>query len=75
MDKVAHASSFRSEAEVPTDLLAGLLMEQASAPSETRMKPLGLPLKIYAVMAVTTLLTFATLTTGYQLLFSHQLFA
>jgi len=25
--------------------------------------------KVYAVMAVTTALTFATLTTGYQLLF------
>jgi len=26
-------------------------------------------------MAVTTVLTFATLTTGYQLLFSHSVFA
>ena len=74
MAKVAHAS-LASEAEVPTDLLAGLLMEQASAPAETRTEPLGLPLKVYVVMAVTTLLTFATLTTGYQLLFSHQVFA
>ena len=74
MVKVAHASSL-SEAEVPTDLLAGLLMERANAPSPTRSVPDQLPLKIYAVMAVVTLLTFATLTTGYQLLFSHQLFA
>ena len=34
-----------------------------------------LPLKVYGVMAMTTALTFATLTTGYQLLFTHQLFA
>ena len=34
-----------------------------------------LPLRIYGVMAVTTLLTFATLTTGYQLLFTQALFA
>ena len=74
MVKVAHASSL-NEAEVPTDLLAGLLMERASPPSPTRSAPDRLPLKIYAVMAVVTLLTFATLTTGYQLLFSHQLFA
>lgn len=31
--------------------------------------------KIFGVMAVTSLLTFATLTTGYQLLFSHSVFA
>lgn len=37
--------------------------------------PDRLPLKIYGVMAVTTLLTFTTLTTGYQLLFAQQLFA
>lgn len=34
-----------------------------------------IPPKVYAVMAAVTALTFATLTTGYQLLFSHQLFA
>ena len=63
------------EAEVPTDLLAGLLMELASAPAPTRREPEILPAKVYAVMALTTLLTFGTLVTGYQLLFSHQLFA
>ena len=67
MDKV--------EAEVPTDLLAGLLMEQASAPAQTRRERETLPAKVYAVMALTSLLTFGTLVTGYQLLFSHQLFA
>jgi hypothetical protein len=30
---------------------------------------------VYGVMAITTLLTFATLTEAYQLLFPHQLFA
>ncbi len=39
------------------------------------MDKLAQPLKVYGVMALTTLLTFATLTTGYQLLFPHQLFA
>ena len=33
------------------------------------------PAKVYAVMALTTALTFATLTTGYQFLFTHQLYA
>ena len=33
------------------------------------------PPKVYAVMALTTTLTFAALTTGYELLFTHQLYA
>ena len=73
MDKVAHAAA--SEVEVPTDLLAGLLMEQASAPSGATRRSESLPPNVYAVMALTSLLTFGTLATGYQLLFSHQLFA
>jgi hypothetical protein len=34
-----------------------------------------LPRKVLGVMAMTTALTFATLTTGYQLFFSHSVFA
>ena len=33
------------------------------------------PAKVYGIMALTTALTFGTLTTGYQLLFTHQLYA
>lgn len=33
------------------------------------------PGRVYAVMALTSMLTFGTLVTGYQLLFSHQVFA
>jgi hypothetical protein len=36
-------------------------------PAETR--------KLFGVMVVTTALTFATLTTGYQMLFTHSVFA
>ena len=75
MDKIAHAGPSQSEADVPTDLLASLLMERASAPPPTSREPDKLSLKICAVMALTSLLTFGTLATGYQLLFSHQLFA
>ena len=39
------------------------------------MDKLAQPLKVYGVMALTTLLTFATLTTSYLLLFPHQLVA
>jgi hypothetical protein len=39
------------------------------------LRPDRLPLKVYGVMAVTTAVTSATLTTGYQMLFTHQLFA
>ena len=59
--------------DMPTDLLAGLLMEQVRQPSAARSE--RLPLKVYGIMAMTTALTFATLTTGYQMLFTHQLFA
>lgn len=34
-----------------------------------------LPARVYAVMAATTALTFATLTTAYHFFFAHQLFA
>lgn len=60
---------------MPTDLLAGLLMEQSSQPKPAAGEAEKLPLNVYCVMAVTTLLTFATLTTGYQLLFAHHVFA
>jgi hypothetical protein len=75
VDKIAHAGHAGGEVEMPTDLLASLLMERASAPAPKRPDPYRVPAKIYAVMVLTSLLTFATLTTGYQLLFSHQVFA
>lgn len=71
MDKMPYPAAARREAEMPTDLLAGLLMEQAAAPAAPARKSDKLPARIYGVMAVTTLLTFATLTTGYQVLFAH----
>ena len=46
------------------------------AQAEVRREPAKLTLKIYGIMAVTTVLTFATLVAGYQLLFPPpQLFA
>jgi len=76
VDKIVHAGPPQSEAELlPTDLLAGLLMQRTNSPLPTSRKPHALSPKIYAVMALTSLLTFGTLITGYQLLFSHQLFA
>ena len=74
MDKVARAA-LASDVEVPTDLLAGLLMERVSAPPAPARRGEKLPPKVYAVMAVTSMLTFGTLATSYQLLFWHPLFA
>ena len=68
-------SGLKSEAEMPTDLLAGLLMEMTRETRPAGTRPGKLPLKVYSVMAMTTALTFATLVTGYQLLFAPQLFA
>ena len=39
---------------------------------ESLAQPVKVPAKVYGVMAVTTVLTFATLMTGYQLLFPPQ---
>ena len=75
MDKVADVALPASDIEVPTDLLAGLLMERATGPAAPARRGEKLPPKVYAMMAVTSLLTFGTLATGYQLLFSHPLFA
>jgi len=43
--------------------------------TEPRAEESVVPPKVYAVMAMTTLLTFATLMTGYQMLFSQSVFA
>ena len=75
MDRISRIAAGRSEAPVPTDLLASLLMEEASERSTAAAKSSRLPLKVYGVMAVTTVLTFLTLTTGYQTLFTQQVFA
>jgi len=72
MQQLPKADHSRTE-ELPTDLLAGLLMELGRTPATAQ--PGKLPLKIWSVMAVTTVLTFATLTTGYQMLFARHLFA
>ena len=73
MDHSAIGGRSAIETDLPTDLVSGLLMEMAHTPAAAATEKLTL--KIYGVMAVTTMITFATLTTGYQLLFAHQLFA
>jgi hypothetical protein len=54
-------------------------VNSASAAREAGPAPMNqsekVPPKVYGVMALTTALTFTTLTTGYQLFFTHQLFA
>ena len=35
----------------------------------------AVPSRVYGVMAMTTLMTFATLVTGHQMLFSQSVFA
>lgn len=63
-----------SERPVLTESLVRPLLnleEPSIAAAETHR----LPAKVYAVMAVTTLLTFTALRTAYEYLFSYQLFA
>ena len=59
---------------IPADLLAELLMEGTKAAPGHKPATQSLPAKVYAVMAVTTGITFMTLRTGYEFFFSHQLF-
>ena len=66
----AAMSGQRADAEMPTDLLAGLLMEISREPKPTATRAGKVPLKVYGVMAMTTALTFATLVSGYQLMFA-----
>jgi hypothetical protein len=73
MTELAQADCLGTEADMPTDLVAGLLMEMERARSARA--PDRLTLKVYCVMAITTALTFATLVSGYQMLFTQQLFA
>jgi len=41
----------------------------------SRAEEQAVPAKVFGVMAMTTVLTFATLMTGYQMLFSQSVFA
>ena len=66
--------NIQNEAEMPTDMLASLLMEQARARRSTTREASRLR-AVYGVMGATTLLTFATLTTCYHWLFAQQVFA
>ena len=47
----------------------------AKAPFESTRVPEKLPTQVYAVMALTTALTFATLNAGYELFFTRHLVA
>lgn len=64
----------QTDAEMQADFGAGPSMELAREATAAAARP-AMVLKVYGVMAVTTLLTFTALTTGYQMLFTHPLFA
>jgi hypothetical protein len=70
-----HADGRWTETETSADLLVGLWIEQARGPEPGAARPEKLPFKVYLVMAVTALLTFAALMTGYQILFARHPFA
>jgi len=50
-------------------------VERTDAPATAPRRTSSLPPKVFAVMALTALLTFATLTTAYELFFTRELFA
>ena len=51
-------------------------IERRNTEFAPRSHPAKLPAKVYGVMATTTMLTFASLVGGYQLLFPpHQMIA
>lgn len=74
MDKLLHGGD--GEAQVEMDLLASVWVKRSNTPaSKSASQPERLPLRIYALMLVTSLMTFAMLSALYQLLFSQQVFA
>ena len=63
------------DAQLPADFLDELIAKRRGSAPALASRPEKIPARIYGVMAVTTLLTFATLTTSYQLFFSYHPFA
>jgi len=53
----------------------GMSRSQVKLTTGPRAEERAVPSKVYGVMAMTTLLTFATLMTAYQMLFSQSVFA
>ena len=60
---------------VPADLVSALLAKRRNSSTALEGQPLKLPAKIYGVMTATALLTFTTLTQGYELFFARHPFA
>ena len=75
MPEAESASGNISKEWVPSDLVAALLAKRSRAELAPERRPLTLPARIYGVMTATALLTFATLTQGYEMFFTHQLYA
>jgi hypothetical protein len=70
-----NSASASHRAHFSSDFVEGLIAKRREAAPAPLAQSEKIPAKVYGVMALTTVLTFATLTTGYELLFSHLLYA
>ena len=70
----SNSAAAAADAHPSPDFVEALSVCRKTAPASVTQTP-KVPAKVYGVMALTTMLTFATLTTGYRLLFPSQLFA
>jgi allophanate hydrolase subunit 1 len=57
------------------DLIEELIAKRRKATPKPASPSARIPARVYGIMGLTTTMTFATLTTGYQLFFTHPLFA
>ena len=62
------------DTDLSFEFAASSVTRRNAAPAP-RARSAKIPPKVYGIMVLTTTLTFATLTTGYELLFPSQLFA
>ncbi len=56
-------------------LIAKMNAKRRNADPAPAKQPVKLPARLYGIMTATALVTFATLTSGYELLFSSHQFA
>ena len=75
MHDIESAGGSVAKERVPADLVAAVLATRDRVHPAPECVPLKLPARIYGVMTATALLTFATLMQGYELFFTHPLYA
>ena len=70
-----HAGGAAFKERVPADYVTALLAKRGGIAPTVENRPVKLSAKIYGVMTLTAALTFVSLVQGYELFFTHPLYA